>query len=88
MHSCASLLRDDLLSDVLPHSLPKKIELHTVDFSTAVASKLTSCINGNSTFNESLKLRFRFFENMFYRRGGQTLLVYDLTAELITHEVK
>jgi hypothetical protein len=61
------------------------IDLHMVHFTTVVSSKLTSCINGNSTFNESLKLHFCFFENMLYCRGDQALLVYDATAVLITH---
>jgi hypothetical protein len=33
-----------------------KIEIHTVHFTTVVSSKLTSCINGNSTFNKPLKV--------------------------------
>jgi hypothetical protein len=79
MHSCVSLLGDDLLSKFFHHSLLKKIELHMVPFTT-VSSKLTSCINRNPAFNKSLKIHFHFFENMFYLRGDKTSLAYDVTT--------
>lgn len=62
----------------------EKVELHAVFFTTlvVVSSKLTSRIIGNLTFNEWLKLHFRFFGNMGYRKGDQTLLEYDATAAL------
>jgi hypothetical protein len=41
-------------------------------FTTVVSSELLSCIKGNSTWNESLKLHILFFEH--------TLLVYSATA--------
>jgi hypothetical protein len=68
--------------ELLPPPAIEKIALHMVHFITIVSPKLTTCINGNSIFNESLKLHFHFFENMLYHRGDHTLLVFDTTAAL------
>jgi hypothetical protein len=38
--------------EVLPHLAVEKFELHTVHFTIVISSKLTSSVNGNSTFTE------------------------------------
>jgi hypothetical protein len=61
---------------------------HAVHLITVVSSKLTSCINGNSTFSESLKLHFCFFESIHYCRGDQTLVVYNTTAASVADTIQ
>jgi hypothetical protein len=63
-----------VLSKASHHSLLEKFELTHCTFYYSVSSEWTNRINGNSAFNESLKLYFRFFGNMLYRKGGRRYL--------------
>jgi hypothetical protein len=75
---CSSVWR--FVIEVLPLLAIEKIELHTVHLTTLVSPNLTSYIKGNSTFNESLKLHFCFFENILCYMEDHILVVLSTTG--------
>jgi hypothetical protein len=73
MHSCASFLGGYQLS------IPPTTR-YWRNQTTVVSFKFTSCLNGNSTLNESLLLW-----KYALPYGNQTLIVHNATAAPVTH---
>lgn len=69
MHSCASLLGDDLLLKSSHHSLLKKSNYKQYILLQQYLVKSSSWINGKSTFNESLKLHFWLLQKSAFVLG-------------------